>query len=121
MDTLRHEYKNLKLKHGKICSGSIDWPDFLKRLDKILGSNPKTAGLDGTRDGGKKASKLGQDPNKDPPELVNKKKKEDKQEDGVTGQAINKPKKNFNDFKPKPFEKTYFEQNQKALDTLFKL
>jgi hypothetical protein len=87
MDTLRHEYKNLKLKEGKSGSGffSIDWPDFLKRLDMIMGSNPKTAGLDGVRDGGKNASKLGQDLNKDPSELVNEKKKEEKQEDGVTG------------------------------------
>ena len=121
MDTLRHEYKNLKLKEGKSDSGSINWPDSLKRLDRILGSNPKTAGLDGARDGGKKAPKLGQDLNKDPPELVNEKKKEEKQEDGVTGQAINKPKKDFNDGTLKPFEKAYLEQNQKALDTLFKL
>jgi len=108
MDTLRHEYKNLKLKEGKSGSGSINWPDFLKRLNKILGSNPKIAGLDGARDGGKKTSKLGQDLNKDPPELVNEVKKK-KRKDGVSKQAINKSKKDFNNGTLKPFEKTYLE------------
>jgi hypothetical protein len=121
MDTLRHEYKNLKLKEEKSGSVSINWPDSLKRLDRILGLNPKTAVLDGARDGGKRVSKLGQDLNEDPPKLVNEKKKEDKREDVVIGQAINKPRKDFNDGTLKPFEKAYLEQNQKALDTLFKL
>lgn len=85
MDKLREQYKNKKLKEEKSGSGSVDWPDSLKRLDWILGSNPKTAGLDGAGDGGKKASKLGQGLNKDPPKLVNEKQKEDKQEDGIIG------------------------------------
>jgi hypothetical protein len=121
MDTLRHEHKNLMLKEGMSGSGSIDWPDSLKRLDMILGSNPKTVGLDGARDRGKKTSKLGQNLNKDPPELVNEKIKEEKQKDGVTGQAINKSEKEFNDGTLKPFEKAYLEQNKKTLDTSFKL
>ena len=71
-------------------------------------------GLNGARDGGKKASKLGQNLNKDPPELVNEKKKGDKQKDGVIGKAINKPKKNFNDGKLKTFKKNLFGTKSKS-------
>jgi hypothetical protein len=78
-------------------------------LDRILGTNPKSKGLEGSRDGGKKDSSLGLDLNEDPPELVDEKKKEEKKKDSIYGQQINRSQGNSIDEKLKPFEKAYLE------------
>jgi hypothetical protein len=86
-----------------------------------LGTNPKSKGLEESRDGGKNYSSLGLDLNEDPLELVDEKKKEEKKKDSVSGQQINRSQGDSTNEKLKPFEKAYLEQNQKALDTFMQM
>jgi hypothetical protein len=105
----------------KSGSSSMQWPQHLQRLDKILETNPKSKGLEGSRDGGKKDSSLDLDLNEDPPELVDEKKKEEKKKDSISRQQINTSQGDSTNEKLKPFEKAYLEQNQKALNTFMQM
>ena len=69
----------------------------------ILGTNPKSKGLEGSHDGGKKDSSISQDLNEDFFELVDDKKKVEKKTNSVLGQQINRSKGDYTDTKLKPF------------------
>jgi len=71
----RTVYKTFKNKELKSGLGTVVWRSILQQLDRIWGTNPKSKGLEESRDTCKKDSQSGLDLNEDPPELVEEMKK----------------------------------------------